>query len=819
MNQFIYGFCACSLSAMLWPSLVPIGYLPILCFLALLCLKKGPFIAGCLLAIVWLSAFVQCLFLHQNAEKPQQIQFTAQIVALVSQNSDWISFDVRVIPQTQNRTFFEAAALANVQRYYRLTWQKPAKIEPGQIWQFTARMKGISSIQNQGGFNQQKHYISQHIIAKGRVKRAEILNEGTSIRQKIMEVTLPILQRLSHGDILQALIFGDKSALDDARWQQLRQTGSGHLVAISGLHLSVVFGLFYGLLMLGTRALAPKQHRLRVQVIMLVAALITLGYGYLSGFAIATQRALLMMLLLVIFSLVKQFSHSWDRLLYALFFVLLIDPVATLGAGLWLSFLALAIILLAVTPQPISNKPATPLAAHSTNGVWQKCMTTGRAMRLALWQGIKILWSIQWRLAIGLGGLQAVLFGMVTPHSIWLNLLFVPWFSLVAIPLTMLCFCLWLLCFTVFAFLGTDLHVVTSVGATLFTLANFSLIPFDKLLHLSDHLPWALLPISEQALAALLFMLIAILAIHLRLHSVVDKRIIRFCLMILCLPVGFQAIAAWQQRGLLNQEYAGLWQMHVLDVAQGTAIVMQQGRHGFIYDTGAAYGEFSYAKRAIVPFLTARGISQIDYIVVSHDDNDHVGGLSVLLQAFKSSQLIADFSDTPHSQNAMLQPCSGNMRWLNVDIQLMANPLNKANDNNNSCVMSVTDGLTRVLLTGDIEAPRELSLLQSDNNITADILLVPHHGSRTSSTEAFIEAVNPSLAIVNAGFANQYGFPKADVMARYHQRNVLTLQTGYVGQISLTFTERGYKIATYRQDLAPFWYNQLFKFGETTKAE
>ncbi|MGI2171810.1 DNA internalization-related competence protein ComEC/Rec2 [Shewanella sp. MF05960] len=785
----------------------------------LFCLKKASFLAGCFFAILWLSAFFQCLYLHQNAEKPQQIQFTAQIVTLVSQNSDWISFDVRVMPPRQDRSLFEAIAFSNVQRYYRLTWQKPAKVEPGQIWQFSARMKGISSIQNQGGFNQQKHFISQHIVAKGRVKQAALISSDTSVRQYIMDRTLPILQGLSQGDILQALIFGDKRALDETRWQQLRQTGAGHLVAISGLHLSVVFGLFYGVLLFCSAVLPASQHGGKVQVIMLAAALITLGYGYLSGFGIATQRALLMMLLLVVFSVIKQFSHSWDRLLYALFFVLLLDPVATLGAGLWLSFLALAIILLAVKPQSSTAPSASIRAEVTVINIWQRLFIKCREVGGYLLNAVKTLWSIQWRLALGLGGLQAILFGMVTPHSIWLNLLFVPWFSVVVIPLTMLSFCLWLLSSTLLTSLGVEQHVIENIGTTILRLADVSLVPFVELLQFSDHLPLALLPITEQVLAAVLFMLIGLTLVYLRPHIGVDKRLIRYCLMIMCLPVGVHLLSSLQRRDEPHHQFNDVWQMHVLDVAQGMAIVLQQGKHGFIYDAGAAFGEFSYADRAILPFLTSRGITDIDYIIVSHDDNDHVGGLRVLSNAFPASQLIADFDLAGHTNKPLSQRCRDNLVWHGLDVHFIDNQLLNGNDNNNSCVMSVTDGNTRVLFTGDIESPREQSLLQTQTDVEADILLVPHHGSRTSSTPAFIDAVRPDLAIVTAGFANQYGFPKNDVMARYQQRHIRTLQTGHEGQISITFTKNDYRIATYRQHLAPFWYNHLFKFGESLKAE
>ncbi len=822
MNRFIYGFCACSLSAMLWPSLAPLWCLPILCLLVLFCLKKIPLLAGATFAIVWISLFFQSLYLHQNAEKPEQIQFKAQIVSLVSQNSDWISFDVQVLPNPPYSTYFEAIALSNVQRYYRLTWQKPAKIESGQIWLFSARMKGISSIQNQGGYNQQKYFVSQHIIGKGRVKQAELISSSTSLRQDIIDITAPILTKLTEGDILRALIFGDKSQLSEQRWQQLRQTGAGHLVAISGLHLSVVFGLFYGLLMLASRLFVARQHRGYGIVIMLIAAMITLGYGYLSGFAVATQRALLMMLLLVIFTAVKQYSNSWDRLVYALYIVLLLDPFAMLSAGFWLSFLALTIILLAVKPERIDAEPNLTQLQDKTQPVSVRVRTTLNRFYHQAVLGLKVLWSIQWRLAIGLGLLQAVLFGTVTPHSIWLNLLFVPWFSVVVIPVAMLSFCLWLGTSVVLHLLSLDPAVINEGGDVIFYIANIVLAPFVWLLSLSDHLPLSLVKITEQWLMAMLFLCFALGLLYYRRYSNRYTPWTWFGVtLLLCLPMVLQTYAMSRQKWHVSHQVnvAPQWQMHVLDVAQGMAVVLQQGQHGLIYDTGAAYGDFSYAARAIVPFIAAKGITHIDFIVVSHADNDHVGGLSLLSQTYPNSKIIADFNVEPYTKRPAYQTCSGKLWWQGIELQFFDNTLHSDNDNDQSCVMRLDDGKSAVLLTGDIETPREQALLNDDITLAAEVLLVPHHGSRTSSTPAFIAAVQPQVAITTAGFANQYGFPKEDVMARYQDRGILTLQTGHQGQISLSFTEKGYKIATYRQHLAPFWYNQLFKFGERLKAE
>ncbi|MGX9462048.1 DNA internalization-related competence protein ComEC/Rec2 [Shewanella sp. A14] len=815
---------------MLWPSLAPIWCLPILFLFMLLCLRKGPLMAGGLFAVIWLSLMFHCLYMHQYAEKSQQIDFKAQIVSLVSQNSDWISFDVRVITEPDKDGFFETLVLNNVQRYYRLTWQKPEKIVIGEVWQFSAKLKGISSIQNQGGFNQQKHFISQHIIAKGRVKQAERVSYSSSLRQQIIDVSSPILAQYAQGDILRALIFGDKSLLTQLRWQQLRQTGSGHLVAISGLHLSVVFGLFYGIFIGLARYIYAWQHLGKLQLVMVLAALFTLGYGYLSGFAIATQRALLMLLLLLIFSFIKQFSHHWDRLVYALFFVLLLDPFATLGAGLWLSFGALGIILMSIKSDASieqANLVADDIHRNLNVPMFSKSLLVQKfKVRInKIRHGVKVLWSIQWRLALLLGCLQGILFGGISPHSIWLNMLLVPWFSLVVIPLTMLSFCIWLLALCVLWLVGIDAVTQQNIGLMIFNWANLSLEPFDWLLQISDYLPLTLLKLTEKELSGLLFFALAIMLLSLRGY-ILNRHKWGYSLMviILMLPIIMVQLVSHDILPLLKTSQRTMpWQLHVIDVAQGMAVVLQQGQHGIIYDTGAAYGEFSYAQRAILPFLASRGINDIEYIVISHDDNDHAGGLHVLLAQFPHATLMADFPMATSSLAGLsrnVHACDGELYWRGVQLSFINNQLtSSSNDNNRSCVVRLSDGQFSVLLTGDIEAPREQVLLAANTHIQADILLVPHHGSRTSSTPQFIDKVNPQLAIFTAGFSNQYGFPKPDVVARYQQRGSAILQTGHVGQISISFTDGGYKVATYRHQIAPFWYNRLFRFGESLKAE
>lgn len=266
------------------------------------------------------------------------------------------------------------------------------------------------------------------------------------------------------------------------------------------------------------------------------------------------------------------------------------------------------------------------------------------------------------------------------------------------------------------------------------------------------------------------------------------------------------------------------WTMHLLDVGQGLTVVIEKNGRGFIYDTGAAFGDdFSYAERVILPFLKAKGIQEIDYIVISHSDNDHAGGAPVLMEAYPKALVITDVAGFSGQDCRPRQ-----IQWQGLRLNLLSPPQVLAG-NNGSCVVRIDDGLQSLLLTGDIEKQTEAALLRSElsvsgdlsdlNELQSDVLVAPHHGSKTSSTEDFIDAVAPKLVLFPAGFANRYGFPKTTVVERYRRREIRSLTTGTEGQISVIFQQSELEVKTYRGDLAPFWYNSLFRFGDLINPE
>ncbi|RBP82785.1 competence protein ComEC [Shewanella putrefaciens] len=702
----------------------------------------------------------------------QPIQVRGEIISLVSRNSDWLSLDISLIKP--NLILGPNAKL-------RLTWKDPPEVDVGQVWLFTLMPKSIASVLNQGGYNEQKQLISQHVVGKGRVIEAQLLAVSPSLRNDLISALTPELASLPQGDILLALLLGDKHLISKARWQALRQTGTGHLVAISGLHLSVVAAWVYACLLFGLSRLVSHQSRRNMTFALVAAGIGAAFYAYLAGFGVSTQRALVMILLLMLLSLLKRFSTAWERLLFALFVVLLLDPLACLSAGFWLSFCALGVILYTLVIQP-------------------KEFTAVSTRRTRVGAGLLQFWAIQWRLSLGLGLLQGALFGGVSLHSLWMNILAVPWFSFVVIPLAMAGFiCWWVGTAFGFSWLG------------LLRLSDWSLSPYAQLLDISQQLPAHWLALSDTILA---LGLSALIGGVLWRYVPKNKNYTSWLslLSLLFIPALLFCITLWSP--VQNNR----WAMHLLDVGQGLAVVIEKNGRGLVYDTGAAFGDdFSYAERVILPFLKAKGIQEIDYIVISHSDNDHAGGAPVLIEAYPKALVITDVAGFSGQDCRPKQ-----IQWQGLSLNLLSPPQALAG-NNGSCVIRIDDDRQSLLLTGDIEKQIETSLLSralsGEYELQSEVLIAPHHGSKTSSTEAFIDAVAPKLVLFPAGFANRWGFPKSTVVERYQQREIMGLTTGIEGQISVIFQQSEREVKTYRGDLAPFWYNSLFRFGDLINPE
>lgn len=783
MNGFMCGFCATILSAMLWPLLPQLSMLPLFLVAALVLFRHTPVLAGMLIALSWITAFNALLTSTAVSEDGNPVTIKAEIIALVYSNRDWISVDVALIEPT-----FPSLLTSKL----RLSWSKPPSLAVGQQWQLTIKPKPITSVVNQGSFNQQKSLLSKHILAKGNVLEAQLISTSPELRTQLIKQLTPALASFPSQDLLLALLVGDKQLMSQSRWLQLRRTGTGHLFAISGLHLSVACFWAY---LLSSRVLfnfAAHQGRRNRIIAMICCSLIVIGYAYLAGFSVSTQRALIMLLTYFSTWIFRRYSSSWERLLYALFVVLLLDPFSPLSAGFWLSFMALVVILVSMSTwdrtfegndasqvnEPVVE-PKQPLQLKFSQ--WRQTFVGW------LWA----FWAIQWRLALVLGVVQAVFFAGSSLISVLINLVLVPWFSFVVIPLSLL---------SLFLFVLVVLVGFHGDGAGIFWLADKTMEPVLWLLEHTSGLTFAWFALTEQSIAVLLYALLGVgLCCSFKLgYWRIACSVMLLPLLALCFQVS-------------TDQQSPRWQVHMLDVGQGMSVVIESNRRAVVYDTGASFGDFSYAERVVVPFLQHRGIKHVDYLVISHKDNDHAGGAQVVLNAYPDAQVIAD------DKLAALTCRPKTFLWQTITIAIIA-PKFASKGNNGSCVLRVSQHDQSILLTGDIEAKAELQL-STQANIASNIMSVPHHGSNTSSSLAFIQAASPQLVLIPAGFNNRYGFPKKAVLERYHQLGISVLTTGEQGQLSVTFEPESIEYDTYRSNIAPFWYNQIFRFGPSANPE
>ncbi|MDF0534279.1 DNA internalization-related competence protein ComEC/Rec2 [Shewanella sp. A32] len=735
---------------------------------------------GALAGILWMTVYCHSILSLQEVDEYSSLRgqttpltVRGKIISLVNRNGDWINIEVAESRKSNNGI---------AARHWRLGWDvkqlsPPATLLPqiGEHWQFQVRPRAFPSVLNQGGFNQQRYLLAQHITVKGSVISAVREQTADDWRASLLTHLAPILNRFNNGDILLALVMGERVYIDEQRWRQLRQSGTGHLVAISGLHLSVVALWLYGLSRFAFTRLWPTTGRRNLLVAQLLALAAAAVYAWLAGFGIPVQRALLMLLALILVNLSMRAVSVWERWLWAMAVVLLLDPLAPLSGGFWLSFIALALILWEWQRPRLSSDES-----------WQR--------RFFHW--FRQFWRIQWRLCLGLTLVQALLFGGISLHSFWINLLLVPWFSLVAIPLALMALLFWG-CFSV-------LNFPDNFALIPWHLADWALLPANVLWQLSDHLPgsWVLLPWSLTL--SLLFLLAAVLVWYWRPFSTY-----------LWLPLLLSLPAVLQLGQWSSVLHSKGWQVHVLDVGQGLAVVVQQGPHALLFDTGASFPSgYSYAEQVVLPFLAAQGVWQLDYLLVSHGDNDHAGGAQAIMQTFPATQLITDVKGLPAYTDCRPKQ----WHWHALTLTILG-PATAAAGNDGSCVLRVSDGQHVVLLPGDIELPGEVALLRQAISLTADILLAPHHGSRTSSTADFVAAVRPTWVVYPAGLGNRWQFPKPEVQARYRKLNSYQLVTGEQGQLSFVINDQGIEVYPYRKRIFPYWYNRLFGFGNTGNPE
>ncbi|MES2787322.1 MAG: DNA internalization-related competence protein ComEC/Rec2 [Pseudomonadota bacterium] len=619
----------------------------------------------------------------------------------------------------------------------------PPDLRAGERWQLDVRLKAPHGNSNPHGFDYELWLWEQGLQATGYV-RAGPRNETLRLaqtwrrpvelaRQRVRDAIFVHVQDRKAAGILAALAVGDQNAIERSDWDIFRATGVAHLMSISGLHVTMfawAASLAIGSGWRRSRRLClrvPAQHAALAGGIVLATA-----YALFSGWGVPAQRTIWMLATVGLLRLSGRrwpWPHVW---LVACAVVVAIDPWALLQPGFWLSFVAVGVLFAA-------DAGARP--AH---------FSTARQKVLAK---VKSAFREQWIVTVALTPLTLLLFGQASVVGLVANTLAIPWVTLVVTPLALLGIVgnrLWDVAAWAVQALGTWLELLAA-----FPLATVSL-PVAPL--------WAG---AAGVLGGVLLVMPIPTAIRL-----------------LGLPLLFPVLV-WQAPRPVD----GHFDLMAVDIGQGNAVIVRTASRTLMYDAGPRYSAESDAgHRVLVPLLRATG-EQLDVIMLSHRDSDHTGGAAAVLTMQPQAQLHASI-EQGHELQA-LRPskrCEAGQRWRwdGVDFEVLhPRPQDyeiATKPNAISCVLRVSNGTRTALLAGDIEAAQEARLVREDAvHLRADLLLVPHHGSKTSSTAAFLDAVGPSSAIVQAGYRNRYGHPAPAVMDRYRERSIAVVASASCG--------------------------------------
>ncbi len=670
------------------------------------------------------------------------------------------------------------AVLPTIQGRLKLGWYYPKKMvkpiklkmpRPGERWKLLVQLKQPSGFRNEGSFDYEQWLFKQKIVATGYVKASPLNRKLSShagsfllslrfnIDEKLKQAMRYSKFSQEQAGLIRALALGERGMISRKQWQVLRNTGTAHLVAISGLHIGLAAGFIYAIIGFLWGRITFLSNRIASHKVAAGAALFAATlYAALAGFAIPTQRALVMTLVIMTALMRSQKVKPGKVICIALFAVLLIDPIAIMDPGFWLSFSAVAFIFFSA---PLIHRQG----------------------KIIDWVGIQFL------LMLCLAPLTITFFQTVSLVGPIANAVVLPIISVLVVPLVLFA-CILLL-------------VSQTLASWLLLLAGFLLhVCWIFLDLLSTWFP----PTSGFSNSSMSALFLAFIGLVILLLPWAGK--LRIVSLFLLLPLLGSSLL-WGKSKLRMGEVA----LTVLDSGQGLAIVIRTANHVLVYDVGAKYSDsFDVGSAVVVPFLRSQGVSHIDWMIISHKDNDHRGGFESVAKSLSIGYLL---SGSPASLRKFpAHACYQGQYWVADGIRFtILHPEFKGNEkgNNRSCVLHVQSTYGDILLTGDIHRDAEQGLY-TRNIVQADILLVPHHGSKTSSSWAFLRKVKPKLAIVSAGFQSRFNHPAKLIRKRYTALNIPLLNTAQSGAIEVILDGRGrsYRVKKYRVDHRRYWHRK-----------
>lgn len=663
-------------------------------------------------------------------------------------------------------------ATAHVPRHIQLATyvnegDAPLEIHAGERWRFTVRLKQPHASSNPNGFDFEAWALERNIRATGYVytkgENSKLAETGKSptyfierLRESVRTRFKQTLGESPYSGILVALAIGDQASISPSEWQLFTRTGVNHLMSISGLHITMLASLFFALTYwLWRRSMRLTLHFPARKAAALVGLFAALCYTLISGFEIPAQRTLYMLTTFAVMMLLSRNVAPSQMLAAALIVVLLADPWAVLSPGFWLSFGAVALIF----------------------------YVTANRYGKSHW--LVEYGKVQWAMSIGLIPPLLALFQQLSLVSPLANAFAIPLVSFVVVPLTLL---------------GSlpPFEWMLYLAHQAMTLCMWLLQQLDSL-PLSvwtQHAPpaWS---IASGVLGAL--WLLAPRGFPLRL-----------CGIIFLLPM-FLITPTTPAENTAR--------IIVFDVGQGLAVAIQTHNHAMLYDTGPDFaGESDSGNRILVPALRGLGIAQLDGLMLSHDDIDHIGGTNSVMQAFLIDWVASSLKTNHPLLKGIHQhlPCTDRRTWTWDGVKFeVLHPSNieetrKQRDNDQSCVLRISSGNQSMLLVGDIEKTAESRLLALHRPALPSTLLVaPHHGSKSSSSAAFVEAVSPRYVVFTSGYRNRFHHPHPEVWRRYGEIGAERLRSDGDGAILIDLAQTGLKVERYRQTHRRYWTHDL----------
>ncbi len=676
--------------------------------------------------------------------------------------------------------------------------RQPQNLRAGERWQMTVRLKAPHGNSNPHGFDYELWLWEQGIQATGYVRTGvrdappqKLPSAGFErwaqpverARQAVREAIFSQVANRQLAGVLAALVVGDQNAIERADWDVFRATGVAHLMSISGLHIT----MFAWLASLCLRWLWRKSVKLTPRLCLWLPAssagalgglALAALYALFSGWGVPAQRTIWMLATVV---LLRQSGKQWPWpfvWLLAMAVVVALDPWALMQAGFWLSFVAVGVLFATNSGASDSrNNWATDLNDHKT------------AVKKALWgpSFSRLLASLlgvarqQWVITLALTPLSLLLFNQVSLIGLVANAVAIPWVTLVVTPLAMLGV-LWSPVWDVAAW---------SVGLLTLVLQGLAAWPLASISVAAAPLWCALAGVLGGVL----------LAMGLPWHW-------RALGLPLLLPV-----LMWQP---LRPD-TGQFEILGADIGQGNALIVRTATHSMVYDTGPRFSRESDAgHRVLVPLLRALG-ERIDLLMLSHRDLDHVGGAAAVLAMQPQARLLSSIEDSHELQSLRKSKrCMAGQRWRwdDVDFEILhpaaADYDMPGRSNAMSCVLRITNGKQTALLVGDLESPQELRLVanpQMAEKLRADFLLMPHHGSKTSSSAAFLDAVKPQFALAQSGYRNRFNHPVESVLERYRERGIRIVKSPACGAATW-HTRQPDQMACHRQQALRYWHHR-----------